>query len=157
MLTRGKSNQERAADFLGYLAGEDFDFFFDEYASNGTLYAAGMDYEKVKSRYTSRFSVIEPPEEKIRKAVSASLDASDLLHSLSGMDSLFHKAGFDDCAKFGLLRKAVKEFNDLVQFVTYQNPTTYETLKKSVSFFVSAKESFNFGSVGKTFTPTRVI
>lgn len=43
----------------------------------------------------------------------------DLVKYPQSMDSVFKKAGFNDAAKYGLLRQAVILIPDLAQFVTY--------------------------------------
>ena len=155
--TRGKKPEERVVELLGFLVGEAFHFYYDEYATDGSLSEAGQNYAAVKKAFIERFGKVEAPEEKIQMAVSASLDPADLISSLKGMDNLFQKAGFDDNAKFGLLRKAVMEQAELSQYIMFNNPVDYKSLKKAIHSFVSAKEAFSFHSSTASFVPRKII
>ena len=155
--TRGKTPEERAVLLLGFLFGDAFDFYYDEYASKGELLDAGLDYKAVKKSFIERFGKSEAPEESIQLAIAASLDPSNLRSSLTGMDSLFQKAGFDDNAKFGLMRRAVMEHAEIAQYVMFRNPRTYSSLKESIDSFSSARETFCIGRNTKLFLPKQII
>ena len=111
--TRMKKPEEQAVGLLGSLVGDSFDFYYDDYATNGSLSDASNNYAAVKDNLIERFGKVEAPEEKIQRAVSASLDSTDFASLLRDMDNLFQKAGFDESAKFGLLRKSVMEHVEL--------------------------------------------
>ena len=51
------------------------------------------------------------------------------------MDKLFHKAEFNEKARFGLLRNNVMRVAELSMFSIYHSPSTYEGLKKVIRDF----------------------
>lgn len=61
------------------------------------------------------------------------------------MDSILYRAGFDGNEKFGLVRKAVTEHRELSHFFVYRNPLDHDSVRSSVLYFVSAKETFSAG------------
>lgn len=89
--TRGKNSDERAVMLFSYLAGEAFDFYYDEYALDGELSADAINYENVKASFIVCFEKTEFPEEKIQRATASFLDSADFRSSLRGMDTLYQK------------------------------------------------------------------
>lgn len=61
--------------------------------------------------------------------MDARMDIKNLIKSLSFMDELYGKAGFNDKAKSGTLRKVATEHVRLVEFLLSIVPGSYETLK----------------------------
>ena len=111
--TSGKSDRERASELLRYLEGDAFDFFYQAFVKNGDISADGSDYQKVKKALVERFAPVESPEDVIRDAMAARLSFGDLSGSLHKADRLYEKAGFNDEAKFRLIRNAVMEHLEL--------------------------------------------
>ena len=52
----------------------------------------------------------EQADDIIRRAMACRCDSKDLLGSLRTMERLSDKAGFNDAAKFGMLRSAVMDY-----------------------------------------------
>lgn len=140
---RGKSDEDKAAELLCYLQREAFDFYYSTYSKEGALSEAANDFSQVKKSIIDKFAQTEEPEEYIRRAISVRLDDQDLLCWMTKMDRCFEKAGFNNEAKFGLLRKAVMGHGALAQFAVYRGSTTYHELKKTVKDFVAGKKAFH--------------
>ena len=126
---RTKQDKEKAQEHLCYLNGSPENFFFEIFASDGTLSEDGKDYQKV-----SHFKLIEAPQDIILRATSATLDQDDLLASLRELDSLYARAGFNDAVKFGVLRNAVLRLPELAQFAAYRGALNYDTLHTAVKY-----------------------
>ena len=127
--TSGKSDEEGASELLRYLEGDAFDFFYQVFVKNGDISADGSDYQKAKKALVERFAPVESPEHVIRDAMAARLSFRDLSGSLRKADRLYEKAGFNDEARFGLLRNAVVEHLELAQFAIYRGAKTYKALR----------------------------
>lgn len=75
--TCDRSSADRDAGLAGYLAGEAFEFGYEEYVESAELAEAAEDYDNVKKAFIPRFRKPKPPEKKSQRAVSGSLDAAD--------------------------------------------------------------------------------
>lgn len=101
----GSENSSKADELIKYLDGAAFDFYYESYAEEEGLFPSASNYQDVKTTMKQKFEKVEHPEISIQMAVNASLDEADYLHSLSGIQSLYNKAGFDEKAEYGLLTK----------------------------------------------------
>ena len=142
IIMRGKSDEEKAGAILCHLDGAAHDYYYDTYSHNGNLTEATSDWDSVKKALADRFLVTARPEENIQKAMSCRQNAGSLLTSMDGMDKLYSKAGFNDEAKYGLLRNAVMEHLDVAQFAIYRSRKTYEGLKITVKDFSPGRDAF---------------
>ena len=142
VVTRGKSDEEKAGERLCYLRWEAFDYYNETYRQDGELIETAIDYRAVKKALHGRFESVPEPGENARLAVASKLDGNDSLAVLNEMDRRFEKASFNPEAKFGLIRSAVMEHVDVSQFVSYGSPTTYEGLKVAVKDFATGRKAF---------------
>ena len=142
IIMRGKADEEKAGAILCPLEGAAFDYYYDKYSHNGSLTEAASDCDGVKSALSDRFTETPRPEENIQKAMICRLDGRNLLASMVEIDKLYKKAGFNDEAKYGLLRNAVVAHLDVAQFAIYRSPTTYEELMKTVKDFADGRDAF---------------
>ena len=131
----GKSDEERASELLRYLEGDAFDFFYQAFVKNRDISADALEYQKVKKALVERFGPVGSPEDVIRYAMAARLSFGDLSGSLRNSERLYEKAGFNDEAKFGLLRNVVMEHLELAQFVIYRGAKTYNDLFDAIMDF----------------------
>ena len=74
--------------------------------------------------------------------MAARLAFGELSGSLRNSDRLYEKAGFNDEAKFGLLRNAVMENLELAQFAIYRGAKTYKDLFDAIIDFWSSRCAF---------------
>lgn len=65
-------------------------------------------------------------------AIAAKIHPDDVPGYLRSMEIAFEKAQFNDKAKFGLLRDALKSIPKLLQLMIYRGASTYEELKNTV-------------------------
>lgn len=70
------------------------------------------------------------------------IDPSKLVSPLRHIDCIFDKAGFNDMAMFGLLRKALTDIPDVLQFVIYRGASEYKTMKMDVHEYVTSRRTF---------------
>ena len=75
------------------------------------------------------------------------LDSKDLLGSLRTMERLFDEAGFNDAAKFGMLRSAVMDHLYLAQFAIYRGANSYDDLERAVKDFWVGLQAFQSSAV----------
>ena len=142
VFTKDKTSWERADVILRHLEGPAFEFYYETFSEDGTLLPGAEDYIAVKQAILRKFSRKANPEENIRKAVSATIESADILGSMKIMDSLYGNAGFNEEAKYGLLRNSAVKHPDLAQFVIYRAPSAYAELKKTLKDFVSGRNAF---------------
>lgn len=72
------------------------------------------------------------PQEIITRASESRLDRTKITKSLACIEKLYGQAKFDDAAKLGFLRIAVKEVEKLRAFVVVRAVTDYYTLRKAI-------------------------
>ena len=119
-----------------------FEFFFQRFTKNGELTEEANDFKIVKKAFFDQYETKEDPAEVIRQAMDASLSAEDLAKTVNMADELYNKAGFNDEAKFGMLRSAVMRIPDLAAFAVYRSAKDYEELKTVIRDFESGLRAF---------------
>ena len=139
---RNKTDEEKTLELLGYLDGAAATFFFESFASDGALSEDGKDFSKVKQAFLDQYKPLEPPQDVIFRATNSSLDPDDLLSSMRDLDRLYDRAGFNDAAKFGVLRNCVIAIPELAQFAAYRGVRTYEDLKTAIHDFATSRVTF---------------
>jgi len=126
-----------------HLDGKAFEAYYDRFASNGSLSADAKNYAVVKGWLIANFEKEEDPDEVIRRAMDVRLDPRDFRASLKLIDSLYRDAGFNEKAKFGLLRRAVMPFRDLAQYCLIKGPSNYAEMKSAIDMYVKGREAFS--------------
>ena len=161
IIMRGKSDKEKAAAILCHVEGAAFDYYYDTYSHSGSLTEAASNWDGVKSALPDCFTKSPRPEANIQKAMSCRLDGENLLASMDEMKKLYRRAGFNNEAKYGLLRNAVMEPLDVAQVAIYRSPTTYEELRKTVKDFSAGRDAFKEAKTAaasvEPVTPKRVL
>ena len=140
--TSGKSDGERASEFLCYLEGDAFDFFYQAFVKNRDISADGTGSQKVKKALFERFAPIESPGDVIGDAMAARLPFGDFSGSLQNADRLYEKEEFKDESQSGLLRNAVMEHLELAQFAIYRGAKNYMDLFDAIIDFWSGHCAF---------------
>ena len=107
-----------------------------------TLSEEEKDFSKVKQAFLDQYKPIEPPKDDIFRAFSGALDQDDLLTSMRDLDRLYDRAGFNDAAKFGVLRNCVVGIPELAQFAAYRGVSTYCDLKAAIHDFATSRVTF---------------
>ena len=157
VFTKDKTSSERANVILRHLEGPAFEFYYETFSEDGTLLPGAEDYLAVKQAILRKFGRKANPDENIRKAVSATIESADILGSMKIMDSLYGKAGFNEEAKYGLLRNSAMKHPDLAQFVIYRAPSTYAEVKKTLEDFVSGRNAFLAAPKSEGFQKAKVL
>lgn len=160
VVMRGKSEEDKAGSILCHLEGAAFDFYYETYSRDGGLSEAAGDWKEVKKALADRFVVTARPEEEIQKAIACRLEVDALLPSLEQMEKLYEKAGFNEEAKYGLLRNAVMGHLEVAQFAILRSPTTYDELKKTVKDFAVGRDAFRAARASSSVndqTPKKVL
>ena len=143
VVMRGKPDEQKPMELLSHLDGRAFEFFFEAFADKDqSLVPNAFDYETVKSALISQFNKPSSPEDDIHRAIDLQIDTANLVSSMREMERAFDKAGFNDQAKFGLLRKALSESPEILQFVLYRGASTYKDLVKVVVEYETGRKTF---------------
>lgn len=82
------------------------------------------------------------PDDLIRIAIERRLDFGNFPASLVQLCDMYAKAGFNDQAKYGMLRKAAKLNNRLADYIRIKGPTHYRGMKDANVQFVKNSEMF---------------
>ena len=158
---RENPDEEKAGAILSHLEGAAFDYYYDTYSHNGNLTEAASNWGGAKIALSGRFTETPKPEEIIQKAVRCLLDGGNLLASMDEMEKLYRIAGFNNEAKYGLLRNAVMVHLDVAPFAIYRSPTAYEKLMKTVKYFSAGRGAFKAAKTAaasvEPVTPKRVL
>lgn len=99
-------------------------------------------YQRVKFSIFENFAREEEPQDVILRATVATLDPSSLLESLERLDGLYARAGFNNEAKFGFLRRAVIKIPQVASFAMYRVAMDYEALKQAIRDFDKGTKIF---------------
>lgn len=111
---------------------EAFNFFFEVFAINGSITEENKDHEVFKNSFIYRLGMQKDPEDVIPTSKSVTIDKAYLIKSVQYMDTAFKKSGFNDAAKFVLIRKEVMAIPDLAQFAIHGGASSYENMRKAV-------------------------
>jgi hypothetical protein len=90
------------------LEGEACDFCYNKFASSDALSAEAEDYTTVKAALLERFAPTKDTEAITQDAVEISLVGANVGDFMKRADSPYYEAGFNEEAKFGLPRKAIR-------------------------------------------------
>ena len=142
VVMREKDDNEKALSIVCFLAKDAFDLYYERFTTNDVLKDEAHDYEVVKAWLLDEYQKKIALEECIQNAVNARLDGENLTESLNYLDRCYQQAGFNEEAKFGLLRQSVKEHVQLADFTLYKGPETYEALKKVIRDYVRGTETY---------------
>lgn len=115
-----------------HLKGAAFDFYYESFAREGSVTDEAKCYQVVKRAFIDQFGMTKKLEDAITDETSAMLNNGGFVKLLQSMESALKTAGFNDAAKFGLLRQAVMLIPDLAQFSIYRGASTYDELRKAV-------------------------
>lgn len=75
-----------------------------------------------------RYAKTADPNELICTAMSARLDQINFDKSLTNIDEMYKKAGFNNKSKYVLICKAATEHSRLSKFLLFRGPGNYESL-----------------------------
>ena len=80
-------NDQNALELLAHLDGQALQIFFDRFTSDGNLLEKTKDFTVVKAVFIELFDQKKEPQEVIRRAIEAGLDAENLEKSVSGLNT----------------------------------------------------------------------
>lgn len=118
---RCKNDCEKATEQLACLNGPAFDLYFEKFAENDELSAAALDYGHAKRTILDALETVADYQRDIQFSVEANLTANDLPGSLTVMRSLYEKVGFNEQAKYGMMRNEMMAHTELSQFCLIRN------------------------------------
>ena len=148
IIMRGKSDEEKAENLLAYIGGEVKQRYKAKYLTGYKLTDEGKNFDFVCQWLVEAYAKKVEPHEIIREAMDATIDHSNIVNSLNNVCSLYDKAGFNEVAKFGMLKKAMENATRIddkfCQFILNKSPKTFDELKETISSFEKTKESFNY-------------
>ena len=82
---------------------------------------------------------------------TAKMDKGDLIESLCNLENFHERSGFNDAAKFGVLRNAVVSHSELAQFAAFRGALTYVSLHTALKDYATSKTTF--GQVIRSSSP----
>ena len=136
-------DEEKAKSLVGYLSGDACDYYFNTFVKENQFTSDALDYFIVRSWLLKTFVKKADPDEIIRRAVEARLDFDRLKDSSDEIDELYEQAGFNEEAKFGLLRKAVMQDSALAHFSATRGFTDYQTLREIILEYIRNKPALD--------------
>ena len=142
VVMRGRSDEEKAHTIFMYLEGDAKRKYKEKFIEGWKLKDCGQDLGNVCEWFVSEFGKKVELDVLIRDAVEAKLDFKDLLSSLHKLCEMYQNAGFNERAKFGLLRKKAMENTKLSEFLLIKGPHTFDSVKETIMQFVNNSKMF---------------
>lgn len=118
-----------------HLEGDAFDFYYERFARDGSVTDESKCYKVLKRAFVDLFVNSQEPEDGIRDSTSVTFKNDYLVKPLQSMYSVFKNEGFNDAAKYLLLRQEVILIPDLAQFVIFRGASTYYEHRKAVKLY----------------------
>ena len=126
-----KSEEDKATESAAYLTGEAFQFYYETFTYDNKPTEEAKSFSTVKDRMLERFAKKKTEAEVMKEAVNLRYDGKDVKAFFNKADKLYTQAKFNDQAKFGLIREAIKADQTLLQFVLIRGAKTYDDVKKA--------------------------
>lgn len=130
-----------------YLKGAAIKYFFEKFTGNGTTSDAGKDFDAVTKSFFEKFPRQEEPQGTIRESADGVLSHENLLSSVSCLDHVYSRAGYNDEAKYGFSRVPVMKIPLLATFAVSCPVSTYDESKRAIKDFDSGTRAFRSSEV----------
>ena len=131
VLMRGKSDEDMVFELPRYLSGEAFKFFRENFTGSFGPSEFGKSFKWIKKKMHEEYAPKMTAAEAAVQAVSLKYGGGDLKEFVYSSEKLFDHASLSSEIRYGLIMEAIKSVQDLLEFLWYRGPKTYEELKES--------------------------
>ena len=131
VLQKGKTDAEKAENLVMYLAGKAFDYYFENFTSENQPTELARNYPEVKRLMLEKFAPKKASAVLMKEAVNLKYTTGDIKSFVEDADRLYKEAKFNEEAKLGLFRDAIKGNPVLLQFAMLRGATSYEEVKQA--------------------------
>ena len=142
----GKTQEEKALALVRYLESEALNFYLETFTEGEDLTEEGKDYSNVKKAILAKYSKQKTEAEIIQEAVDLRYRGSDVQNFFREAEKLYAEAGFNSMAQFGLVMKAIKTDQKMMEFVLVRGDNTFEKVKKSCLDYERNQKLHDLGS-----------
>ena len=142
----GKTQEEKALALVRYLAEDAFSFYLETFTEGDELKEEGKDYATVKSAMLAKYSKQKSEAEIIQDAVDLRYNGSDVQSFFREAERSYTDAGFNSMAQFGLVMKAIKSDQKMLEFVLVRGDDSFEKVKKSCLDYERNQKLHDLGS-----------
>ncbi len=143
---QGKTDEQKAECIYAYLDGVALSRYREKFIKmTGPVWILsdeGRHFDTVSDWLASEFQKDVAPDQLIRNAVDMKLNFGCLSKSLEDLCKAYKDAGFNDKAKYGMLRKMAMENPELRAYLMLKGPNSFTALKASIEEYVKNSETF---------------
>ena len=131
VVMKTKTEEEKADSLVVYLDGEAFEYYFDNFTEDNAPNVEARSFQKVKTALMEKFSTTKREAEVMKEAVNLVYKGRNVKEFFVKASKLHMEAKFNDRAKFGLIREAIKSDQGMLNFVFLRMTDTYETVRET--------------------------
>ena len=142
VVMKNKTEEEKSDSLVAYLDGEAFEYYFNNFTEDNSLNEEARSFQKVKSALLEKFSTKKTEAEVMEEAVNLVCKGGDVKEFFVKASKLYKEAKFNDQAKFGLIREAIKSDQGMLQFVFLRKADTYEKVRETCLEYADNRKVF---------------
>ena len=125
------TEEEKADSLVAYLDGEAFEYYFDNFTEDNSPNEEARSFQKAKAALLEKFSTKKTEAEVMKEAVNLVYKGGNVKEFFVKASKLYKEAKFNEQAKFGLIREAIKFDQGMSQFVFLIKADTYEKVREN--------------------------
>ena len=126
-----KTEAEKADSLVAYLDGEASEYYFDKFREGNAPNEEARSFQKVKEALLVKFSTKLTEAGVMKEAVNLVYKGGNVKEFFVKASKLYKEAKFNEQAKFGLIREAIKSDQGMLQFVFLRKADTYEKVRET--------------------------
>ncbi len=130
VVTKGLMDNAKAGKIVDCQSREAFDFYFERFKWDNGPTTEAKNYHVVKDVMLKKVSTQKSDAEIMKDAIFLTYDGGDIQAFLTRVEIAYNQAEFNEHAKFGMLREALKTDQLLLQFVLFRGTKDYEEVKQ---------------------------
>ena len=142
VVMKNKTEEKKADSLVAYLDGEAFEYYFDNFTEDNPPNEEARSFQKRKTALLEKFSTKKTEAEVMKEAVNLEYKGGNVKEFFVKASKLYKEAKFNDQAKFGLIREAIKSDQGMLQFVFLRKADTYEKVRENCLEYADNQKVF---------------
>ena len=139
---KNKTEEGKADSLVAYFDGEAFEYYFDNFTVDNAPNEEARSFQKVKAALLEKFSTKKTEAEVMKEAVNLVYKGGNVKEFFVKASKLYKEAKFNDQAKFGLIREAIKSDQGMLQFVFLRKADTFEKVSETCLEYADNQKVF---------------